>query len=218
MKTLQMQLTHNRLPACRLELLVPTKIHWVLVAYKTREFISLNTTSVSIHMLFFVLKKVQVSGGQTQKHLDTINTLHYLSWLWRKRKLGMLLDRHTRIDIYSLSWQYNETRQIFPNTEIAIFQWWYNLTREDKQNDWLWEIRTVCDKLHYAYAEYCKLYTSQQNYSFLQTVYITIQGGCLLFRSLYIFHQPTYTPWHDTMNTDPWKEKAFRVLLKKPIR
>jgi len=56
MKTLHMQPTHNGLPACSLELLVPTQTQWVLVAYnKTRQLISLNTTSVSIHMLFFFL-------------------------------------------------------------------------------------------------------------------------------------------------------------------
>lgn len=79
MKTLQMQPTHNRLPACSLELLVPTQIQWVLVAYnKTRQLISLNTTFVNIHMLFFCKKIGQESVGETQKHLDTINTLQYL--------------------------------------------------------------------------------------------------------------------------------------------
>ena len=58
--------------------------------------------------------------GQTQKHLDTINTAHYLPWLLRKCNY-VLLDKHTRTDIYSLSWQYKETKRFFQTLRLLYF-------------------------------------------------------------------------------------------------
>jgi hypothetical protein len=111
-----MQPTHNGLPACSLELSVPTHIPWVLVAYQQNEAAHITKHYLCKHLYVLFCKK-KLCKCQWDRHRNTwthlINTLQYLPWLWRRCNYVMLLERHTRRDIYSLSWQYNETRDRF---------------------------------------------------------------------------------------------------------